>query len=197
MQALVERLSTLPGPAAYALFFVLVFGCGIGLPLNEDLLIIAASVLVYYGVLSAPLVVGLAIVAVVLGDALALHAGARLGEGLARRRWLARIVPPEKLSRAQEQFRVRGHGLLFIARFLPGVRTVVFFAAGTLGIPLRALWLYDGVAALIEVPALVYGVRYLAGNTEQLLEVLRRFQLVLLAGVLVGLLVFLLRRRRG
>jgi len=198
MQALLERLSTLHGPGAYALFFVLVFGCGIGLPLNEDLLIIAAAVLVYYGALSAPLVIVLAIFGVVLGDALALYAGARLGDGLARRRWLSRIVPPERLSRAQEQFRRRGHGLLFIARFLPGVRTAVFFAAGTLGIPLRALWLYDGVAALIEIPALVYGVRYAAGNTDALLEILRRFQLVLVAAVLVGVFFYwMYRRRRG
>jgi membrane protein DedA with SNARE-associated domain len=197
MDALIARLSAHHGPAAYAVLFALLVGCGVGLPMNEDLLLLAASVLAYYGAFATGPLVALSIVAVVLGDALALLAGARFGHQLQRRPWLARLVPPEKLAAAQARFRGRGHRVLFVARFLPGVRTLVFFAAGTLGIPLRALWLYDGLGALLEVPALVLGVRLAAGNAAALAVLFRRFQTALVALLLLAVLAWWLRRRRA
>ena len=77
------------------------------------------------------------------------------------------------------------------------MRTALFFAAGSLKMPYRHLFLFDGAAALVELPLLVYGVRYVGGRWQQILELMQRYQGVLVAGLLLLVLgAWLYRRRR-
>jgi membrane protein DedA with SNARE-associated domain len=54
--------------------------------------------------------------------------------------------------------------------------------------PYRHLLVYDGAAALVELPLLVYAVRYVGGRWEQILALIQRFQAIALP-ILVLLLV--------
>jgi membrane protein DedA with SNARE-associated domain len=76
------------------------------------------------------------------------------------------------------------------------MRSALFFAAGSLKIRYRHLFIFDGAAALIELPLLVYGVRYVGGRWEQILEGAQRFQYVLLPGIALLLVAAWLYRRR-
>jgi membrane protein DedA with SNARE-associated domain len=81
---------------------------------------------------------------------------------------------------------------------MPGMRTALFFAAGSLRMPYRYMLLYDGAAALVELPLLVYGVRYVGGRWEEILALIQRFQGFLLSGIaLVVLIVWLYSRARS
>jgi membrane protein DedA with SNARE-associated domain len=71
-----------------------------------------------------------------------------------------------------------------VIRFLPGIRTALFFAAGSLKLPYRQLFIYDGAAAVIELPLLVYGVRYVGGNWQEILQLVEHFQNYIVVGVL-------------
>lgn len=42
--------------------------------------------------------------------------------------------------------------------------------------PYRHLFIFDGAAALVELPLLVYGVRYLGGRWHEILALVQRFQ---------------------
>lgn len=59
-----------------------------------------------------------------------------------------------------------GPASIFVVRFMVGMRTALFFAAGSLRIPYRHLLMFDGVAALLELPLLVYGVRAVGGRWQ-------------------------------
>jgi membrane protein DedA with SNARE-associated domain len=96
-------------------------------------------------------------------------------------------VSPQRLAATQATMRRYGPAYIFVVRFLPGVRTALFLAAGSLKMPYRYLFVYDGLAALVELPLLVYGVRYVGGNWEEILALVGRFQGVLVALVVVGL----------
>ena len=61
--------------------------------------------------------------------------------------------------------------------------------------PYRHLFVFNGLAALIELPILVYGVRYVGGNWEHILAKVQRFQGVIVASVLALLLGAWLYRR--
>jgi membrane protein DedA with SNARE-associated domain len=133
----------------------------------------------------------------IAGDALVFHWGHRFGARLLQHRWLARVISPERLASTQATMRRWGPGYIFVVRFMPGVRTALFFAAGSLKMPYRHLFVYDGLAAIVELPLLVYGVRAVGGNWQRIMEVVGQFQGLLVAAVVVLVLgAWLVGRRR-
>jgi membrane protein DedA with SNARE-associated domain len=121
----------------------------------------------------------------VAGDALVFHWGHRFGTRLLRHRFAARIVSGARLASLQDTMRRYGPAYIFAVRFMPGVRTALFLAAGSLKMPYRHLFIYDGVAALVELPLLVYGVRYVGGRWEEILALVKQFQFVLVPAILL------------
>ena len=80
------------------------------------------------------------------------------------------------------------------------MRTALFFAAGSLKMPYRHLFVYDGLAAVVELPLLVYAVRYVGGNWQAIMAEVSRFQGVLVAAVVIVVLAawgYARWRRRG
>jgi membrane protein DedA with SNARE-associated domain len=195
MESVWPFLQSLQGAPAYALMFGLLFGCGIGLPMNEDIVLLAASALTLKGVMDPVPLMVVAWFGLVGGDALVFHWGHRFGTRLLRRPFLARIVPPQRLEAMQNTMRRYGPAYIFVVRFMPGVRTALFFAAGSLKMPYRHLFIYDGLAALVELPLLVYGVRYVGGRWEEILAMIHRFQGVIVPAIVVLLLAVWLYRR--
>jgi len=100
----------------------------------------------------------------------------------------------------QEKFARYGNRLLFLARFLPGMRTAVYITAGTTHrVSFLRFFLLDGFAALISVPIWVYLGYFGANNHEWLVMWIRRGQSSLwaLGGIiLVVVLVLWWRHRR-
>jgi membrane protein DedA with SNARE-associated domain len=80
------------------------------------------------------------------------HYGARILQW----RLVARVLTPGRYAKVQEKFERYGNRLMFIARFLPGMRTAVFITAGsTHRVSFLRFLLLDGLAALISVPSWV------------------------------------------
>ena len=197
MDGWLEHLQSLQGLSAYALLFALLFACGIGAPMNEDIVLLVASALTLAGVMEPVPLMIVAWFGLVLGDALVFHWGHRFGPWILRRRFVARIVPEQRLAEFQERVRRGGPAYIFLIRFMPGIRTALFFAAGTLKLRYRTLFLFDGFAALVELPLLVYGVRFVGGRWQQILAYIKQFQVALLIGLaLVALALFVWRRMR-
>ena len=193
-------LQSLQGFPAYALLFALLFSCGIGAPMNEDIVLLAAAALTLKGVMEPVPLMVVAWFGLVLGDALVFHWGHRFGARLLRHRYFARVVPEARLASLQDTMRRYGAGYIFVVRFMPGIRTPLFFAAGSLKMPYRHLFIYDGAAALVELPLLVYGVRYVGGRWEEILALMQRFQGVLLPVfvlLIVGVWLLAWRRAKG
>ena len=71
-------------------------------------------------------------------------------------------------------------------------------AAGTLKIPYRTFFLFNGLAAAIELPLLVFGVRYIGGRWKEILPAIQQAQGWLLAGVVaIVVIVVALHRMRS
>ncbi|NML45373.1 hypothetical protein HHL11_16585 [Ramlibacter sp. G-1-2-2] len=154
-----------PASMAACVFLVL-FGAGMGLPLSQDLMLLAAAPLTLMGVLPPLKLVALAWVALLAGDAVTFWTGRYFGARWIRLPWAQRGVPPAALQRLEEGTRRRGPLLAFLARFLPGQRATLYFAYGTLHMPWRQFLAFDALAAAIHVPLLVYGVRLLHWRWE-------------------------------
>lgn len=198
MDSVMAFLQTLQGWPAYALLFGVLVGSGFGLPVNEDILLLLAAALTLQGVMEPVPLIAVAWCGVLCADALIFHWGRRFGPQLLRHRLAARALPEDRLLAMQATMQRWGPGYLFLVRFMPGLRSALLFAAGSLKTPYRHLFLFDGAAALIELPLLVYGVRYIGGRWEEILAAIQRWQGVLLPAVVVaGLAAWLLYRRRS
>ena len=97
-------------------------------------------------------------------------------------------MPPDRVVYVSEKFKEKGQRLLFFARFMPGLRTAVFFSAGTLRIPFRTFFLYDGIAALISVPTIILVAHTFGGELETLIKKVRKVE----GGVIIFVAVILL-----
>jgi len=195
MDGWLAHLQSLQGISAYALLFALLFACGIGAPMNEDIVLLVAAALTLAGVMEPVPLMGVAWFGLVLGDALVFHWGRRFGPWILRRRLVARVVPERRLAELQERVQRGGPAYIFLIRFMPGIRTALFFAAGTLKLPYRTLFFWDGLAAAVELPLLVYGVRFVGGRWQEILAYVKQFQIALLIVLALLAIAFLVWRR--
>jgi membrane protein DedA with SNARE-associated domain len=169
LDSLMASLQSLQGFPAYALLFGLLVGSGFGLPVNEDILLLTAAALTVSGLMSPVPLIVVAWCGLLIADGLIFHWGRVFGARVIEHRWLARAMPPRRLARMQGFMQRRGRAAIFLARFMPGVRSAVYFAAGSLRLPYRQQFLFDGLAAALELPLLVYAVRYVGGRWDELL----------------------------
>lgn len=189
-------LQSLQGFPAYALMLGLLFGCGIGLPMNEDIVLLAAAALTLQGIMDPILLMGVAWLGLLAGDALIFHWGHRYGAQLLRHKFFARMLPETRLQSMQAAMTRYGPAYIFVVRFLPGIRTPLFLVAGMSRMPYRHLFVYDGLAAVVELPLLVYGVRYVGGRWREILAAMQQWQGYLLPASVLAILALGLYRRR-
>jgi membrane protein DedA with SNARE-associated domain len=104
------------------------------------------------GSLPAMVLIGLA--GILIGDTMIFHAGATYGEKLLETR-IGRHIPGERVQRTILLFERHGPKFIMAARFVPGLRAVTYFVAGTSGVPYWKFLLYDGMAACVSAPAWV------------------------------------------
>jgi membrane protein DedA with SNARE-associated domain len=136
-------------------FFILLL-CGLGLPVPEDIILIAAGAL---GVLDERpwIEVSLVMYAGVMGgDSMIFVAGRFFGAKLRAAPWFQRIFPSAKQEKVEALFVKHGSTGMFLGRFLPGLRAPIFFTAGSMRVSYWKFLFFDGFAALISVPAFVW-----------------------------------------
>ena len=187
------------------MLFILVC-CGLGLPLPEDVALITGGILAGYGpprgVGSVWGMVAVGLIGILLGDSVIFRAGQTYGEKILETR-LGRHIPGERVQRTIHLFEKHGAKFIMVARFLPGVRAVTYFVAGTTGVPFWKFLLYDGIAACASAPAWVF-LGYWAGRHRMLSKAwawATRVQFSILIVAVVALLLWIatvavLRRRR-
>lgn len=109
--------------------------------------VIAAGVLAGSGDLSLGLVILAAAAGAICGDNVSYWIGRTLGERIAER--LFKGDRRRHLDRAHRLLEERGGYLIIIGRFIPGGRTAVTFAAGSLDWPWRRFIVWDVIAGTI------------------------------------------------
>ena len=178
MNHLLKLLDALTPYGTHSYFFIfgILIACGFGLPMPEDILLVTGGVLASRGVIHLHLIILVTLVGVLLGDGMIFSMGKFFGPKIKNRKFFQLILPPDRDLKVADIIRKYGEKVIFMARFMPGLRTPIFFTTGTYQIPFWKFILFDGVAALISVPTWVY-IGYVFGtNLEQLAKVIKKFQ---------------------
>ena len=147
----------------YAGLFVVLMLCGLGLPLPEDVALLAGGFLVHRGVTHYPITLAVSLVGVVAGDNSLFFLGRRFGTGLVRYFGINRPGTKVQIDRIHEFMNRHGHRAIFYARFLAGLRALIYLSAGSFGVTPGRFFLYDVLGALISVP-IVVSIGYLFGG---------------------------------
>jgi membrane protein DedA with SNARE-associated domain len=197
---LLQHLITIFAENGYIAVFIALMICGAGLPLPEDITLVAGGVIAGLGYANVHAMFGLAMFGVLLGDAGIFLLGHHYGARILQWRFVARVLTPSRYVMVQEKFARYGNRMLFFARFLPGMRTTIYLTAGTTHrVSFLRFLLIDTLAALISVPFWVYLGYFGADNHEWLVMWIQRGQSSLwaLVGILMlTLLVLWWRHRR-
>jgi len=170
----------------FAVFWVLVL-CGFGIPIPEDVTLVAGGVISGLGYTNVHIMFAVGMAGVLVGDGLMFLLGRHYGERILRSKIGARLMPPKRYAQVQKKFDQYGNRVLFVARFLPGLRSPIFLTAGMSGRISFWQWLQmDGFAALISVPVWVYLGDYGASNREWLMKTVHQLQHGLFALIGIG-----------
>ncbi|HEZ1550375.1 TPA: DedA family protein [Neisseria meningitidis] len=174
MFALLEAFFVEYGYAA--VFFVLVI-CGFGVPIPEDLTLVTGGVISGMGYTNPHIMFAVGMLGVLAGDGIMFAAGRIWGQKILRFKPIARIMTPKRYEQVQEKFDKYGNWVLFVARFLPGLRTAVFVTAGiSRKVSYLRFIIMDGLAALISVPIWIYLGEYGAHNIDWLMAKMHSLQ---------------------
>ncbi|MBN1206835.1 MAG: DedA family protein [Myxococcaceae bacterium] len=197
---LTSLLGDTQGFIAYATVFLVLLACGLGVPLPEDISLILGGFLAHKGAAYLPIMMGVGFVGILAGDSLIFFFGRRLGTKVGRKPggFFARIITPEKRAKVEGLFAIHGQKIVMIARFMPGVRAVTYFTAGSVGMSYWRFILWDGLAALLSAPMFVWLGYHFGSELDYLIGKLKEGQYVVLAvmGVAGGAW-FLWRRRKA
>ncbi len=173
----------------YPIIFLMLLGSGLGVPVPEDVPLIAAGVLADHGGMSVPLAAATCGVFVLARDSIVFTLGYRYGVAVLQNRWARRIVSPERLEQAQGYLEQRGALVVFIGRFVPGFRAAIFFAAGASKVRPAVFIATDAVAALISLPFFVWIGYAFSQNMERIHELVTGYRAVALSVLAVIALV--------
>ncbi|MDY6904502.1 MAG: DedA family protein [Thermodesulfobacteriota bacterium] len=140
---------------AYSGIALALIGRGVGVPIPEDIPLLTAGFLCAHQVCQLKWMLPVAWFSVITADSLS-FLGGRFFRGQLPRLPIIRIVFSPARMRKAERFYQR-HGLkgLLAARFMPGLRTPLFFTAGTARIPFFKFFITDMMTAVISVAVLV------------------------------------------
>jgi membrane protein DedA with SNARE-associated domain len=186
------------GLFAYAAIFSVLVVCGLGLPLPEDISLILGGFLVHRHAAHLGLMMAAGFAGILCGDSIIFWAGRKVGRVAVHGGWLGRLVTPEKRAKVEGLFEGHGEKIVAAARFLPGVRAVAFFSAGSADLPFWRFLLFDGLAALGSAPLLVFlGFRF-GGRLDVVIGKIKHGELALVGGILAFAIgSYLLKRVRS
>ena len=174
------------GAMAYLSIFAVLVACGLGVPLPEDISLILGGFLVFKGAANLWGMVATGFLGILVGDTLIYLAGRRVGRSVRTGHgWLARVVTPPRRIQVEQLFARHGEKIVIAARFMPGVRAVTYFTAGSAGMPYPRFICFDGLAALLSAPLFVFlGYRF-GRHLQQVIELMKRYQLIAVGVLLV------------
>jgi membrane protein DedA with SNARE-associated domain len=182
--------------------FVLLFLCGLGLPLPEDIPLLIGGYYVGRGEMHLAVVGVLAWTGIIGGDCVLYALSRRYGLNVTRLPLIGRHVTRKRILWAEQKFERYGIWVVAICRMFAGVRGAMVIAAGAIRYNFIKFVIADGLAALVSGGLFVY-LGYLAGKHLGSIEDMRRkighYEKYVIAGLVVaGLLfvLFLIRRHK-
>ena len=134
----------------YLVLFGLLFACGLGLPLPEDIPLLIAGGLISKGTMTWTLAGICAWAGIIGGDCVLYYMGRKFGRGITRVPWVGKHVTLQRIEQAEKLFGRYGTWVVAIGRLFAGIRGAMVVTAGITRFNFVKFVIVDGLAALIS-----------------------------------------------
>jgi membrane protein DedA with SNARE-associated domain len=131
----------------------------LGVPIPEEIPIVAAGVLSHEGLARWWLALPVCLVGVLSGDVALYWAGRRWGKRVLGWRVVRLVLTPPRADWLQAAYREHAMKTIAMARHVTGLRAAAFLTAGIARVPFWKFILTDAAAAAVSVP-LAFGLAY-------------------------------------
>src|SRR5262245_865633 len=195
-----DLISQLLGEYNYYAAFTVLFLCGLGLPIPEEVTLIGSGILLYLGKVEFLPITAVCSVAILLGDSVPYWIGRRWGPSALNLPVVRRVLHPERFARLQQKFQDHGQWATFGFRFFMGLRIPGYFMAGMMGMKYLRFIILDALGVLISVPISIWIGKLLGDQVDKLHATMKNFHLFLAFAVVIAVafaIVWKVRSRRG
>jgi membrane protein DedA with SNARE-associated domain len=197
-----NTISGLIEAGGYFVIFGLLFACGLGLPLPEDIPLLCAGFLISQGKMHWVPAAIVAWLGIIGGDTALYHLGKRFGLEITRVPFVGKHLTPKRILKAEQWFARYGVWVVAIGRMVAGVRGAMVVAAGAIRFNFLKFIIADGLAAVVSgglFLVLGWWLGYKLGSVEAIHLYLKKYEHWIYGGVLIvilgAILVFLLMGR--
>ncbi|MFA6048416.1 MAG: DedA family protein [Candidatus Micrarchaeia archaeon] len=176
----------------YLALFLIVFaetGLLIGFFLPGDTLLFTAGLLAAQGVLGLPETILVCFVAAVIGDSFGYYLGHKFGKRVFEKKghFLSDYLNKENLEKTREFYAKYGDWTIFLARFVPVVRTIAPTMAGTGDMPYPTFISYNVFGGLAWVLVATLAGFFLGALFPNAVQVLSALMLLIIAASIAPL----------
>lgn len=193
-----ETLQSFVEQFTYLGVFLVLLGGSLGLPIPEEMAIVAAGVMSHEGLIAPWWGLVVCVLGVLSGDMMLYWTGRNGGERVINWRVVRFLLSPAREQRLKEAYRRHAIKTIVTARHLMGLRAAAFLTAGIARVPFWKFLLADGGAALVAVP-FSFGLAYFfTDHIKAIYENVHRVErwLGLLVLILAAAAVIIVVRRR-
>ena len=179
--------------------FAVLLVASLGIPIPEEMPIVAAAVLAHEGVARWWLALPTCIVGVLSGDMVLYWMGRHWGERVLDWRPARQVLTRPRQERLEAAYRRHAVKAIVAARHVAGLRAAAFLTAGIARVPFGTFLTADAAAAMVGVP-LTFGLAYFfTHHLKAVLADVRRFEhwLALLAVVTLAAALLIAAWRRS
>jgi membrane protein DedA with SNARE-associated domain len=148
LERVVELLDI--GWAGYGVLFALLFSCGLGVPLPEDIPLLVAGMLVGAGKMHLATAAVFAWLGIIGGDCVLYYMGRRFGLNITRVPFVGKHVTKDRILQAERLFDKYGVWVVAVGRLFAGIRGAMVVAAGAIRFNYIKFLIADGLAALVS-----------------------------------------------
>jgi len=175
----------------YVGLFLTLFAAGLGLPIPEEVPIMAGGALAREEVVHWWVALPVCIFGVLAGDVVLYTIGYHWGERVLEWKVVRRVLSPSREEALKARYRRYGVKIVFVARHVMGVRAAAFLTAGICRLSFWKFVVVDAVAAVISVP-ISFGLAFLfTDQVERVIHDVHRIERWLALYALAGLAVWL------
>ena len=153
MDVLAISFDTIQGwlsAGGYVMLFTLLFACGLGLPLPEDIPLIIAGALIAKGQMTWAIAGACAWCGIIGGDCVLYYLSRKYGMNVTKAPLIGKHVTRERIEKVEAMFERYGVGVVAICRLFAGIRGAMVIAAGVVRFNFIKFVIADGLAALVS-----------------------------------------------
>ena len=167
--------------------FLVLFLAGLGVPIPEEVPVLASGVLAHEGVVRWWLMLPVCVIGVLSGDVVLYWVGRHWGERVLAWRIVRYVLSPEREEALKAAYHRHGVKVIFTARHVMGLRAAAFLTAGIARVPFGRFLAVDLAGSLVGVP-LSFGLAFFfTDQLEQILADVHRIERWALMLALVAL----------